>query len=109
MTAHCTPAAACWDAGLEQAAAQASAARAAKLCIERCMEIAPCGEWVRRDASALDERCAQHLGVEASRVVRLPALYARQPHLRRAEEQRVDRVEGAVVPLEDVGERPAIV
>src|SRR5437773_8858880 len=41
--------------------------------------IAPWWWWVRRDASALDERRAQHLGVEASRVVRLPALHARQP------------------------------
>src|SRR5437016_2457008 len=42
-------------------------------------------------------------------MIRLAALHARQPHLGGAEEQRVDLVEIAVVPLEDVVERRAIV
>src|SRR6266705_818295 len=42
-------------------------------------------------------------------MIRLPTLHARQPHLGGAEEQRIDLVEVAVVPLEDLGERRAIV
>src|SRR2546430_3382814 len=42
-------------------------------------------------------------------MIRLAALHARQPHLGGAEEQRVDLVEIAVVPLEDVVERRAVV
>src|SRR2546429_480940 len=42
-------------------------------------------------------------------VIRLAALHARQPHLGGAEEQRVDLVEIAVVPLEDVVERRPVV
>src|SRR2546422_3183941 len=38
-------------------------------------------------------------------MIRLAALHARQPHLGGAEEQRVELVEIAVVPLEDVVER----
>src|SRR2546422_6260014 len=42
-------------------------------------------------------------------VIRLAALHARQPHLGGAEEQGVDLVEIAVVPLEDVVERRPVV
>src|SRR6059058_3890169 len=44
-----------------------------------------------------------------ARVVRLPALHARQPHLGGAEEQRIDLVEVTIVPLERVVKRRAII
>src|SRR5436309_14436579 len=59
--------------------------------------------------SRFEQRGVQHVGVEMSRVVRLSTLYARQPHLGGAEEQGVDLVEIAVVPLEDVVERRPVV
>src|SRR6266481_10205019 len=42
-------------------------------------------------------------------MIRLAALHARQPHLGGAEEQRIDLVEIAVVPLEDVVERRPVI
>src|SRR5690349_24301219 len=54
-------------------------------------------------------RRGEHLGVEAPRVERPAALRAREPHLGRAEQQGVDLVEIALVALEDLVERHAVI
>ena len=59
--------------------------------------------------SAPEERRAQHVGFEPTRVERPSARRARQPHFGRAEEHRVDLIEVVVVALEDVVERRAVV
>src|SRR5690349_12612068 len=54
-------------------------------------------------------RRGEHLGVEAPRVERPAALRAGEPHLGRAEQQGVDLVEIALVALEDLVERHAVI
>ena len=58
---------------------------------------------------SVKERPPQHAGVDPPRVERPSARRARQPHFGGAEQHRVDLIEVAVVALEDVVERRAVV
>src|SRR4029453_6235634 len=57
----------------------------------------------------VEERFAQHVGVETAGVEGLSARCAGQPYLGGTEQQRVDLVEVVVVALEDVVEGRAVV
>src|SRR4029077_7068512 len=59
--------------------------------------------------SARVTRRGQHLGIQAPRAERPATLGAREPYFRGTEEQGVDLVEVALVPLEDFVERCAVV
>src|SRR3989475_4122574 len=103
MTAHCT-AGGGGAASFVHAVATTSAVRG-RVKNERGMSVSSGVGW----PSTLEQRRAQHLGVQVARVMRLPALDAGQPHVGGTEEQGVDLVEVAVVALENLVERRAVV
>ena len=62
-----------------------------------------------RKRAITEERPQQHFRLRPAEAVRLAGLQVAEDDLGRAEQQRVDLVEVAVVALEDLGERRAVV